>query len=298
MYDIIILGAGPAGLSAGIYATTRNKNVLIIEKTAIGGMIKNVSEVTHFLSTDNHESGKDFALKLVDQAERYNLNITYEEVENVSLIGDVKTVKTRKNTYEAEKIILATGTRPRKINIEGEKDVVENYFALNASRDGKDFKGKDIYVIGAGDGAIKEAIFLSKFAKKVYVIHELSELNCIGEFQDKLAKAGNIEVIYDTRMTKLYGEEKIDAIEVTNLKTGESSKLDAPGAGVFVYAGVLPNTELYHQIDMVNGFVPTDESMETEIHNVFAAGDIRTKQVRQIGTAVSDGIIAGVSASK
>lgn len=298
MYDIIILGAGPAGLSAGIYATTRNKNVLIIEKTAIGGMIKNVSEVTHFLSTDNHESGKDFALKLVDQAERYNLNITYEEVENVSLIGDVKTVKTRKNTYEAEKIILATGTRPRKINIEGEKDVVENYFALNASRDGKDFKGKDIYVIGAGDGAIKEAIFLSKFAKKVYVIHELSELNCIGEFQDKLAKAGNIEVIYDTRMTKLYGEEKIDAIEVTNLKTGESSKLDAPGAGVFVYAGVLPNTELYHQIDMVNGFAPTDESMETEIHNVFAAGDIRTKQVRQIGTAVSDGIIAGVSASK
>ncbi|MCI5698626.1 MAG: NAD(P)/FAD-dependent oxidoreductase [Clostridiales bacterium] len=298
MYDIIIIGAGPAGLSAGIYATTRNKNVLIIEKTAIGGMIKDVSEVTHFLSTLNHESGKDFALKLVDQAERYNLNVTYEDVEEVNLIGDVKTVKTKKNTYKSEKIILATGTRPRVIEVEGEKNVLENYFALNASKDGKNYKGKDVYVIGAGDGAVKEAIFLSNIASRVFIIHELSELNCICEFRDKLAATDNIEVIYNTRMTKLYGEEKIEAVELQNIKTGENIKFEAPGAGVFVYAGVVPNTEIYKQIDMMDGFIPTDESMETEIYNVFAAGDIRNKNVRQIGTAVSDGIIAGIAASK
>lgn len=297
MYDIVIIGAGPAGVSAGIYAKSRGKKVLIIEKEKIGGLIGRVSTVTHYAGIVNGETGISFSERLKEQAENAGIEIVYENVNNVDLKGDVKLVFTNKNLYKAKKIIIANGTRSRKLGIEGELELEGKGIGLNAARDGKDYIGKNVYVVGGADGAIKEALYLAQFAKNVTIIHFEDSLGCIAEFKDKIKKTSNINVRLGSRLHAVYGKERVESLDISDEKTGSIETIADSGCGIFVYAGTVPNTELYTDLKLENGFIPVDEKMETEIKDVYAIGDIRVKPVRQVATAVADGTIAAINAS-
>lgn len=297
MYDIVIIGAGPAGVSAGIYAKSRGKKVLIIEKEKIGGLIGKVSTVTHYAGIVTGETGVSFSERLKEQAENAGIEIVYEDVNNVDFKGDVKLVFTNNNTYETKKIIIANGTRARKLGIEGELELAGKGIGLNAAKDGKDYIGKNVYVVGGADGAVKEALYLSQFAKSVTIIHFEDSLGCIAEFREKIKKTSNINVRLGSRLHAVYGKERVESLDISDEKTGSIETISDPGCGVFVYAGTVPNTELYTDLKLENGFIPVDEKMETEIKGVYAVGDIRVKPVRQVATAVADGTIAAINVS-
>lgn len=297
MYDIVIIGAGPAGVSAGIYAKSRGKKVLIIEKEKIGGLIGKVSTVTHYAGIVTWETGVSFSERLKEQAENAGIEIVYEDVNNVDFKGDVKLVFTNNNTYETKKIIIANGTRARKLGIEGELELAGKGIGLNAAKDGKDYIGKNVYVVGGADGAVKEALYLSQFAKSVTIIHFEDSLGCIAEFREKIKKTSNINVRLGSRLHAVYGKERVESLDISDEKTGSIETISDSGCGVFVYAGTVPNTELYTDLKLENGFIPVDEKMETEIKGVYAVGDIRVKPVRQVATAVADGTIAAINAS-
>lgn len=297
MYDIVIIGAGPAGVSAGIYAKSRGKKVLIIEKEKIGGLIGKVSTVTHYAGIVNGETGISFSERLKEQAENAGIEIVYEDVNNVDFKGDVKLVFTNNNLYKAKKIIIANGTRPRKLGIEGEIELAGKGIGLNAARDGKDYIGKNVYVVGGADGAIKEALYLAQFAKNVTIIHFEDSLGCIAEFREKIKKTSNVNVRLGSRLHAVYGKERVESLDISDEKTGSIETISDPGCGIFVYAGTVPNTELYTDLKLENGFISVDENMETEVKGVYAVGDIRVKPVRQVATAVADGTIAAINAS-
>ncbi len=297
MYDIIIIGAGPAGISAGIYAVSRGKKTLILEKNEVGGLIGKVSTVTHYAGIVDNETGVTFAERLKNQALNAGVEIIKQNVITVNLNGKVKEVETDVATYCAEKVIIANGTSPRRLGIEGEDKLFGKGIGMNAARDAEKYQGKNIYVVGGADGAIKEALYLSKFAKRVTIIHFEDQLGCIAEFKEKVKRTPNITLRLGSRLHAVYGVDKVESLEISDERTGAIETIEDSGCGIFVYAGTVPNTELYKDIKLENGFIPVDENMETEIPNVFAIGDIRVKNVRQVATAVADGTIAAIKAS-
>lgn len=296
MYDTIVIGAGPAGIASAIYAKSRGKDVLVLEKNKVGGLVGKVSTVTHYPAIIDGETGETFAQRLKKQAEDAGIVIRLEDVKDVDLGPGTKTVKTDKGEYQAKTLVLANGGSPRMLGIPGEnlKGV-----RLNAPKDGPDYKDKEVFVIGGADGAVKEALYLSNMAKKVTIVCVEDELACIPEFKKKVEAKDNIEIMPHSSLTAVFGENgKAEEFEFTDNKTNEKMVVKDPDAGVFVYAGIVPNTELYKQIVLDSqGFIPVNEDMETEMPGVFAAGDIRSKKVRQVATAVSDGAIAGINAA-
>lgn len=294
MYDIIIIGAGPAGISAAVYGKSRGKKVLVLEKKQVGGLIGTVSRVTHYTAIVKEESGKSFAERMREQAFNAGVEIRYENVTETKLTGEVKKVVTDKESYESKTLILANGGSGRMLGIPGEdlKGV-----RLNAPKDGFDYKGKNVYVIGGADGAVKEALYLADIAEKVTIVCVEDELACIQEFRDKVAARDNIKIMPHSSLTAVYGNKTVEELEFTDNKTGESRIVKDAGCGVFVYAGIVPNTQMYTELKLDGGYIPVDDSMQTEIPGVFAAGDIRVKKVRQVATAVADGAIAGIQAS-
>ena len=297
MYDIIIIGAGPAGISAGIYAVSRGKKALILEKNEVGGLIGKVSTVTHYVGVSQGETGYIFAEKLKTQAENAGIEIRKEDVIEVELKGEIKKIRTTNQEYQAKKVILANGTSPRMLNIEGEKQLTGRGMRMNAAKDATKYQGKNVYVIGGADGAVKEALYLVKYAAQVTIIHFEEKLGCIAEFKEKVVKTPNIKVRLNTRLHGVYGVEKVESLELSDEKTGAIETIADPGCGIFVYAGTIPNTQLYGELNLENGFIPVDENMETEIAGVYAVGDIRVKNIRQVSTAVADGTIAAIHAA-
>ena len=297
MYDIIIIGGGPAGVSAGIYAASRGKKTLLIEKKRIGGIIGNVSTVTHYTAIMQPETGESFATRMWNQIKNCGVEIINEEVVSTSLKGDVKSVTTDKNTYSAKKVIIAAGSTPRKLDIEGEKPLDGKYIYLNAAKDGERFKGKNIYVVGGADGAIKEALYLSQFAKTLTIIHFEEKLGCIPEFGEKVKSSSNIKVMLNFRLTKVSGTDCLETLEITSEIDGSKQVISDKGAGIFVYAGTVPNTSAFGELELKDGFIPVNAKCETAIEGVYAAGDICFKQVRQVATAVADGAVAAINAS-
>lgn len=297
MYDIIIIGGGPAGVSAGIYAASRGKKTLLIEKKRIGGIIGNVSTVTHYTAIMQPETGESFATRMWNQIKNCGVEIINEEVVSTSLKGDVKSVTTDKNTYSAKKVIIAAGSTPRKLDIEGEKPLDGKYIYLNAAKDGERFKGKNIYVVGGADGAIKEALYLSQFAKTLTIIHFEEKLGCIPEFSEKVKSSSNIKVMLNSRLTKVSGTDCLETLEITSEIDGSKQVISDKGAGIFVYAGTVPNTSAFGELELKDGFIPVNAKCETAIEGVYAAGDICFKQVRQVATAVADGAVAAINAS-
>lgn len=297
MYDIIIIGAGPAGISAGIYAVSRGKRTLILEKAQVGGIIGKVSTVTHYTAIEKQETGATFAARMKEQALQAGVEIVQAEAVHVALTGEVKSVTTDRGVYEAKRIILANGGTPRKLGIPGEKELVGKGMGMNAARDGADYAGKNVYVVGGADGAVKEALYLAGFAKQVTIVHFEDQLGCIAEFRQKVAAAGNISVRLASRLHAVYGQDQVERLEIASEQDGSIETIEDPGCGIFVYAGILPNTELYTELALEGGYIPTNDKMETAIPGVYAAGDIRVKQVRQVATAVSDGAIAAINAA-
>ena len=297
MYDIIIIGAGPAGISAGIYTVSRGKRTLILEKAQVGGIIGKVSTVTHYTAIEKQETGATFAARMKEQALQAGVEIVQAEVVHVALTGEVKSVTADRGVYEAKRIILANGGTPRKLGIPGEKELVGKGMGMNAARDGADYAGKNVYVVGGADGAVKEALYLAGYAKQVTVIHFEEQLGCIAEFRQKVAAAGNISVRLASRLHAVYGQDQVERLEIASEQDGSIETIEDPGCGIFVYAGILPNTELYTELALEGGYIPTNDKMETAIPGVYAAGDIRVKQVRQVATAVSDGAIAAINAA-
>lgn len=294
MYDMIIIGAGPAGISAAIYGKSRGKNVLVLEKKQVGGLIGTVSTVTHYTAIIQEETGSTFAERMKEQAFGAGVEIRYENVTETKLAGEIKKVITDKESYEAKTLILANGGSGRMLGIPGEN---LRGVRLNAPKDGMHYKGKTVYVIGGADGAVKEALYLAKLAGKVIIVCVEDALACIQEFKDKVSTHDNIEIMPHSSLTAVYGSEAVEELEFTDNKTGKTQIVKDTECGVFVYAGIIPNTQMYTELKLEDGYIPVDDSMQTEIPGVFAAGDIRVKKVRQVATAVADGTIAGIAAS-
>ena len=297
MYDIIIIGAGPAGISAGIYAVSRGKRTLILEKAKVGGIIGKVSTVTHYTAIEKQETGATFAARMKEQALQAGVEIVQAEAVHVALTGEFKSVTTDRGVYEAKRIILANGGTPRKLGIPGEKELAGKGMGMNAARDGAAYAGKNVYVVGGADGAVKEALYLAGFAKQVTIVHFEEQLGCIAEFRQKVAAAGNISVRLASRLHAVYGQDQVERLGIASEQDGSIETIEDPGCGIFVYAGILPNTELYTELALEGGYIPTNDKMEAAIPGVYAAGDIRVKQVRQVATAVSDGAIAAINAA-
>lgn len=297
MYDILIIGAGPAGISAGIYAVSRGKKTLVLEQAQVGGIIGKVSTVTHYTALMAQETGATFAARMKEQALNAGVEIAYETVTGVELEGEVKTIHTTQGTYQARRVILANGGTPRKLGIPGEVELAGKGMGLNAPRDGASYAGKNIYVVGGADGAVKEALYLASFARQLTIIHFEDQLGCIPEFRNKVDAAGNITVRLGSRLHGVYGKDQVERLEIASERDGTVETIEDPGCGIFVYAGVTPNTQLYTQLELQDGYIVTNEKMETSIPGVYAAGDIRIKQVRQVATAVADGAIAAINAA-
>lgn len=297
MYDIIIIGAGPAGISAAIYAVSRGKNTLVLEKAKVGGLIGKVSTVTHYSGIIKGETGDTFARRMEEQALEAGVEIKYENVEKVSLKDSVKTIHTAHGVYEAKRIILANGTTPVKLDIPGGAALTGHGMAMNAAAHGEAYREKHVYVIGGADGAVKEALYLANIASRVTIVHFEDTLVAISEFKKKVEAAANIDLKPHTRLTAVYGENQIEELQLTDEHTGQKELIKDPGCGIFVYAGSTPNTAQYTELDLENGYIITNAKMETSISGVYAAGDICVKQVRQAATAVSDGAVAAINAA-
>ncbi|MDR3256340.1 MAG: thioredoxin-disulfide reductase [Endomicrobium sp.] len=293
-YDVIVVGGGPAGLSAALYASRARLKTLLIEKNGCGGQMAITDLLENYPGFNEGINGFDLAVKLEKQVRDFGAKIVYDEVVSIEH-GHVKKVITVNATYETRTIIIAAGTRVKEMNIPGELKFMGKGVSFCATCDAPFYRDKDILVVGGGDSAIKEAIYLSKFAKNVTIVHRRNELKATKILQERLSLYLNISVMYDTVLKEIFGEDSIEKVTVTNIKTNKNKDLKV--SGVFVFIGSIPNSLFLFDITLDEvGYVITDENMNTSISGIFACGDIRKKQLRQVITAASDGAQAAVSA--
>ena len=303
IYDLVIIGGGPAGISAGIYGGRAKLKTLIIEKENVGGQIRTTHEMVNYpgiLQT----TGSQYMETLRKQALDFNVNFKEDEVVDLNLDNDIKIIKTKKEEIQARAVIFATGASPRKLGFKGEEQFTGRGVAYCATCDGEFFKGLDVFVIGGGYAAAEEALFLTKFAKKVTIAVREEDFSCAKTIVDKVKSNNKIEVLYNTELQEVGGEEVLSFAKFKNNKSGETFEYhvsEEDGTfGVFVFIGYKPQTELLKdKIDLnEQGYVLTDENMKTNLDGVYAAGDLRPKSLRQVVTAVSDGAIAATSAER
>jgi len=298
MHDLIIIGGGPAGLTAGLYTARARLNVVLLERLAPGGQVLNTDWVENYPGFPDGISGFELVERMKTQAENFDLPIRLEEVMGLESSPEKKTVITNKGQLGARALLIATGATPKKLGIEGEELLTGKGVSYCATCDGPFYKDQEVVVIGGGDTALEEAIFLTRFASTIHLAHRRDELRGIKLLQDRAMAQEKIKFIWDTIPLKILGENGVEGIELKNVKTGEVSRKEAQG--VFIFIGTEPNADLINGIvkQDENGFVITDEKMETSVPGVFAAGDIRSKPWRQISTAVGEGATASFYAEK
>lgn len=292
MNDVIIVGAGPAGLTAALYALRANKKVLILEAKAYGGQIVKASLVKNYPAI-KEISGYDFAQNLYEQVMALGATLKYETVLKVN---EDKSVITNENTYQARTVIIATGVENRKLNIDRENEYVGKGVSYCATCDGAFYKDKVVAVVGGGNTALEDALYLADIAKKVYLIHRREEFRGEERILEELKDKDNMEFILNANVTKLNGEEKLESID---LKVGdENKKLSIEG--LFIAVGQEPKNEIFANIVNLNeyGYIETKNEVETKIPGIYVAGDNRIKELRQLTTAVSDGSLAATKAIK
>lgn len=299
-YDIIILGGGPAGLSAGLYAARAKMRTLIIERKIAGGQIALTDEISNYPGTESTLTGAQLANHMRIQAESFGCEFKSEAVVSVNLAGELKRVVTDETEYYAPVVILAMGAHSRKLDIEDEDKFSGRGISFCATCDAPFFEGLDAYVVGGGDSAVEEAIFISKFAKRVTIIHRRDALRAAKSIQERAIQNPKIAFMWDSVVTKLTGDKKLTSFTVKNVKTGEEKIIGEGNLfGLFVMIGLVPETDLVKdQLRLENGYIVTDENMSCGIDGVYAAGDIRKKEVRQVVTATADGAIAAVLAAR
>ena len=296
MYDIIIIGAGPAGLTAAIYARRASKNVLVLEAKSYGGQIINTLDIENY-PVEAHISGFDFATKLYNQTKELGAEIKFEKVVDIKDKGQVKEVITTKNTYTSKAVIIATGSENRKLGIEKEAELIGKGISYCATCDGAFFRKKNVAVVGGGNTDLEDALYLSDLVNKVYLIHRRDEFRGEESTVRRLKEKENIEFVYNSNVTKLNANERLESIEVTN-KDGSNRTIEVDG--LFVAVGRIPENENFAKlINLDNsGYIIANEDCKTNVAGIFVAGDNRTKEVRQLVTATSDGAIAATAAIK
>ena len=297
-YDIAIIGAGSAGLSAAIYAARGGLSTVVFENGLVGGQITQTMEIENYPGFVEVLDGFTLTDYMKKQADRFGPEFKTEEVKKVTMNGACKVIETNKTTYRTKALIIATGANPRKLSVPGEMKLTGRGVSYCATCDGALYRGKTVAVIGGGDSAVEEAMFLTRFVKKVYLIHRRDELRAVKIVQDRAFKNEKMEFIWDTVPQEVNGENGVESLTLFNKKTKETSKLEVDG--VFIYVGIIPNNKIFeNQLNYDDqGFILTDENMHTKLPGVYAAGDIVHKTLRQVVTAVSDGAIAAFSAEK
>jgi thioredoxin reductase (NADPH) len=300
MYDVIIIGGGPAGLTAGLYSSRARLKSLLIEKGLTGGTVTITEWIENYPGFEEGVAGADLARKMEQQATKFGLEISQGTVTRISFNGNIKKVILEDGQeFESKSVILASGGHPRKLKIEGEDEFRGRGVSYCATCDGAFFKGANIAVIGGGDSAVQEGLFLTKFAEVVYIVHRRDSLRAEKILQDRALSEPKIKFVWDSVPEKIEGDEKgVTSLLVKNVKTGDLSSLEVEG--VFIYVGFDPNTEFLAGMANLNenNYILTDDNMATSAPGIFAAGDMRAKITRQIATAVGDGAIAAIAAEK
>ena len=302
VYDVIILGAGPAGLAAGLYAGRSRLSTLIIEKGQDGGQIAITDEIENYPGQMvEGESGPSLIARMTEQAKKFGAERCSDVIKSVDLTGEVKKLVGNKGEYEAKCVIVATGAFPKPIGCENEGKFTGKGISFCATCDASFFEDFEVYVVGGGDSAVEEAMYLTKFARKVTIIHRRNELRAAKSIQEKAFANPKIAFLWDSVVVKVDGDDLLSSMTVKNVKTGELTEITADEDdglfGLFGFIGYNPNSQLFEGVlDMENGYIKTDDNMHTSIPGVFAAGDIRVKSLRQVVTAAADGAIAAMQA--
>ena len=302
IYDVIILGGGPAGLAAGLYAGRSRLSTLIIEKGQDGGQIAITDEIENYPGQMvEGESGPSLIARMTEQAKKFGAERCSDVIKSVELNGEVKKLVGAKGEYEAKCVIIATGAFPKPIGCENEGKFTGKGISFCATCDASFFEDFEVYVVGGGDSAVEEAMYLTKFARKVTIIHRRDELRAAKSIQEKAFANPKIAFMWDSVVVKVDGDELLNTMTVKNTKTGELTEVKADEDdglfGLFGFIGYNPNSQLFEgMLDMEHGYIKTDDNMHTSIPGVFAAGDIRVKSLRQVVTAAADGAIAAMQA--
>lgn len=298
-YEVIIIGAGPAGCAAALYCGRAELKTVLIEKMSPGGQMATTSEIENYPGFPKGIDGPSLAFSMLEQAERFGVKSLYKKVESLDLSGPEKIVNLRGGVQiSAPCLILAMGAQPRMLGVPGEERLRGKGVSYCATCDGAFFRNKTAVVVGGGDTAAEDAVFLSKICKKVYLVHRRDTLRAARVYYKKLEAAGNVEFLWDSALEEIQGEGRVEALQVKNLKTGECKTLEAQG--VFVAVGVVPGTELVKDLLETDpaGYVLAGEDTKTSIPGVFVCGDIRKKPLRQIVTATADGAVAAYMAGE
>lgn len=305
IYDVIIIGAGPAGLSAGLYAARGKMDTLILEKGSPGGQIATTDEVANYPGAVSDDTGPSLIARMVDQCNSFGAEIVRAEIETVDFSGDIKKIKDAKgNEFQGRSVIIASGASPRKIGCPGENALIAKGVSYCATCDADFFTDLEVYAIGGGDTALEEGMFLTKFARKVYIVHRRDEFRAARSIVEKAEKNPKVEFIMNSVVNEIKGDGMVESIVLKDTVSGELTERhaheDDGTFGVFVFVGYIPQTAVYkgHVALDESGYIPTDENMKTDIPGVFAAGDIRVKSLRQVVTATADGAIAAIQAEK
>ena len=297
MYDTIIIGAGPAGMTAALYAARSNLKVALIEGGLPGGQMNNTSDIENYPGYANI-SGPELAEKMFEPLENLGVEHLYGFVETVEDHGEFKKVVTDDQVYETRTVIVATGSKHRLLEVPGEEELNSRGVSYCAVCDGAFFRDQDLLVVGGGDSAVEEAIFLTRFAKSVTIIHRRDELRAQKVLQDRAFANEKIKFIWDSVVKEIKGENRVESVVIENVKTGQVT--EQAFGGVFIYVGLDPVSDFVQELQIRDqaGWIVTDDHMKTSVAGVFAVGDVRQKNLRQVTTAVGDGAIAGQEAYK
>jgi thioredoxin reductase (NADPH) len=303
MYDVIILGGGPAGLSAALYAGRARLSVLLLEKGALGGQIAQSSEIENYPGSLPQESGESLIARMAAQAERFGAERIVDTITAVSPEGETKALTGMKGEYLCRALIVATGAAPVRIGCPGEQELVGKGVSYCAVCDAAFFEGLAVYVVGGGDSAVEEALYLTRFARKVTLIHRRDALRAAKCLQERAFAEPKLSFLWDSVVEELQGDGLLSRMTLRNVKTGALTTVAADEAdgtfGLFAFIGLRPASELFAgKLDMEDGYILTDDCMATNIPGVFAAGDVRRKALRQVVTAVADGAVAAGRAEK
>ena len=297
MYDTIIIGAGPAGMTAALYAARSNLKVALIEGGLPGGQMNNTSDIENYPGYANI-SGPELAEKMFEPLENLGVEHLYGFVKNIEDHGDVKKVITDDEEFETRTVIVSTGSKHRLLGVPGEEELNSRGVSYCAVCDGAFFRDQDLLVVGGGDSAVEEAIFLTQFAKSVTIVHRRDELRAQKVLQDRAFANDKINFIWDSVVREIKGENRVESVVIENVKSGQVT--EQAFGGVFIYVGLDPVSDFVQELHIQDhaGWIVTDDHMKTSVAGVFAVGDVRQKDLRQVTTAVGDGAIAGQEAYK
>ena len=297
MYDIIVIGAGPAGMTAAIYARRAAKTVLVLEAVSYGGQILNTPDIENY-PLEAHISGFDFSTKVYEQAKGLGAEFIFEKAVEIRNDGNIKNVVTTKNIYSAKSVILATGSENRKLGLENEAELVGRGVSYCATCDGNFYRNKTVAVVGGGNTALEDALYLADLAKKVYLIHRRDSFRGEETSVERLKEKDNVEFVYNANVTKLIADKRLKAIEVTDKLNGSVHTIELNG--IFIAVGRVPENQNFAALVKLDdaGYIIADETCHTNADGIFVAGDARAKALRQLVTAASDGAMAATEAVK